>query len=357
MSTVSDPEQLFEVLEILGSGSFGTVLKCKNKGTGSIEAVKFIEISEDTDRLELINEINILKATSSCDFIVKHTGYWELPSCLLIAMEFCNGGAVLDVINAMQKPLKEEQIAAICYHILLGLQFMHSSKILHRDIKAGNVLLTIDGRAKLGDFGVSTKLISTLQRHRTVVGSPYWMSPEVIQATGSSGYDQKADIWSLGITAIEMAEMKPPHFEINPLRVIFVIPHRNPPTLSNPLSWSSSFVDFISKCLQKNTQERATATELLQHPFIKQVKDDAQTIIADLVKSAEPHLAEYRSKQKDDNANTRTEVEGATVKKGTCIHMEGGTAIFTDSSDSDASNPYATVQYRSFNSGSVIFNP
>jgi len=348
----TDPEQLFEVIEILGAGSFGTVLKCKHKQTGNIEAVKFIEIGEDTDRSDLINEINILKATSSCEFIVKHTGYWELPTCLLIAMEFCNGGSVLDVINVMNKPLKEEQIAAICYHMLLGLQFMHSNKILHRDIKAGNVLLTVGGRAKLGDFGVSTKLVSTIQRSKTVVGSPYWMSPEVIQApNGSSGYDLKADIWSMGITAIEMAEMKPPHFDINPLRVIFVIPHRNPPSLSNPLNWSSHFVDFLSKCLKKNPQERATSAELLAHPFIQQVKDDAIAIIANLVKTAEPFLEEHRARQKDRDESTQ--VEGSTVKQGTCIHLQdSGTAVFTG----DDGNPYATVQYRSYNSGSVILH-
>jgi len=337
-----DPEQLFRVLDVIGQGSFGVVCTCLNTSNDKVYAVKFIEINED-DGENLQNEIDILKATHECDFIVHYHGAYLKENYLMIVMEYCDGGSVLDLVNVLNTGLKEKEIAAICSHCLRGLQYMHSHRIIHRDIKAGNVLLSNDGRAKLADFGVSTKLLTSVQKHRTVVGSPYWMSPEVIVApNGASGYDYKADIWSLGISAIEMAESKPPHYDINPLRVIFVIPNRAPPVLKEPSKWSQEFCDFITMCLKKNPLDRPTAEQLLRHPFILQVKDQETEIISGLITENQPRMAEWRKKmqnqqQEEDESDDLT----GTVKCGTVVKINTKTRTAVEvNADNDS---YATV--------------
>jgi serine/threonine protein kinase len=339
-----DPEQLFRVLEMIGQGSFGIVCTCVNTSDNKIYAVKFIEINED-DGGDLQNEIDILKATANCSHVVKYFGSYLKENYLMIVMEYCDGGSVLDVMQVCNRGMTEQQISSICLHALKGLQYMHNNKILHRDIKAGNILLSNTGAAKLADFGVSTKLLTTIQKHKTVVGSPYWMSPEVIVApNGAGGYDHKADIWSLGITAIEMAETKPPHYDINPLRVIFVIPNRTPPTLKEPGKWSAEFNDFVAQCLRKNATERPSAAELLNHPFITQAASSSESVIAALVEATVPLLEAMRKASKD-----REEDVGGTVKAGTVIQVntKNRTAFFADDDD-----PYSTVHFNPANGGS-----
>jgi len=320
-------------------------------------------MSEDGSS-DLQNEIDILKTTSECPYIVKYYGAYKKENYLMIVMEYCDGGSVLDAMQVTDGPLPEQQIGAICYHILKGLSYMHANKILHRDIKAGNVLITHDGKAKLADFGVSTKLLTTIQKHKTVVGSPYWMSPEVIVAqNGANGYDHKADIWSLGITAIEMAEAKPPHYDINPLRVIFVIPKRAPPTLTKPEQWSENFKDFIAKCLKKNSLERPSAEELLHHPFITESVSQSELNIRTLSEKTAPLLAEQRKRAKE----REEDVAGNTLRSGTVLRVDTqtGTVMFGDGDggEDSSSDPYSTVHFTPSRSatvnytGSVIYNP
>jgi len=340
-----DPEQLFRVLEMIGQGSFGIVCTCVNTSDNKIYAVKFIEINED-DGGDLQNEIDILKATTNCANVVKYHGSYLKENYLMIVMEYCDGGSVLDTLQVCNRGMTEQQISSICLHSLRGLNYMHKNKILHRDIKAGNILLSNTGAAKLADFGVSTRLLTTIQKHKTVVGSPYWMSPEVIVApNGANGYDHKADIWSLGITAIEMAETKPPHYDINPLRVIFVIPNRTPPTLKEPSKWSPEFNDFVAQCLRKNAAERPSASELLNHPFIIQSTSTSESVIAALVEASLPMLEQARKAAKD-----REEDVGGTVKAGTVIQVNtvNRTAIFAD----EYVDPYSTVRYDPARGGS-----
>jgi len=344
-------------LDVVGQGSFGIVCTCVNTSNNKIYAVKFIEINED-DGGDIQNEIDILKATALCDNVVKYYDAYLKENYLMIVMEYCDGGSVLDVMQMCNRPLTEKQIAAVCLHVLKGLHFMHSSKILHRDIKAGNVLLTRQGKAKLADFGVSTKLLTTIQKHKTVVGSPYWMSPEVIVApNGANGYDHKADIWSLGITAIEMAETKPPHYDINPLRVIFVIPNRPPPTLKPEGNFSNEFKDFVERCLRKNTAERPSAEELLNHPFITAVSGSAEAIVSELVEETLPILEEARKKAKE----REEDVGGSTVKCGTVLRLnnDNRTASFVSSEEEeedDSSDPYATVHFNPSRNNSTHSN-
>lgn len=357
-----DPEKLFRVMDVIGQGSFGIVCTCVNTSNDKMFAVKFIEMSEDGSE-DLQNEIDILKTTTECQYVVKYYGAYKKENYLMIVMEYCDGGSVLDVMQVTNGGITEPQIASICYHVLKGLSYMHSHKILHRDIKAGNVLLTSDGKAKLADFGVSTKLLTTIQKHKTVVGSPYWMSPEVIVA--KNGYDHKADIWSLGITAIEMAESKPPLYDVNPLRVIFVIPKRAPPTLQKPDQWSANFQDFVAKCLHMSPAERPSAADLLQHPFILAAAAQSEPTIKALAQRIAPQLVEARKRAKE----REEEVAGHTVKQGTVLRMntETGTVVFAgddEEGEGGEGDPYSTVHFTPSrsgshvnNTGSVVFNP
>ena len=180
-------------------------------------------------------------------------------------MEYCGGGSVSDIMRLRKKTLTEEEISTILKDTLEGLVYLHARRKIHRDIKAGNILLNSEGHGKLADFGVAGQLTDTMAKRNTVIGTPFWMAPEVIQEIG---YDCLADIWSLGITALEMAEGKPPYGDIHPMRAIFMIPTKPPPSFRNPDRWTPEFIDFVSRCLVKNPEHRSTASALLQHDFI-----------------------------------------------------------------------------------------
>lgn len=187
-------------------------------------------------------------------------------------MEYCGAGSVSDIMRLRKKTLSEDEISTILSDTLKGLEYLHLRRKIHRDIKAGNILLNSEGHAKLADFGVAGQLTDTMAKRNTVIGTPFWMAPEVIEEIG---YDCVADIWSLGITALEMAEGKPPYGDIHPMRAIFMIPTKPPPSFREIDRWSPEFIDFVSLCLVKNPEERATATDLLQHEFVKNAKPNS----------------------------------------------------------------------------------
>lgn len=233
-----DPGEVWEVVGELGDGAFGKVYKAKNKETGALAAAKVIETKNEDELEDYMVEIEIL-ATCDHPHIVKLLGafYWE--GKLWIMIEFCPGGAVDATMLELDRGLTEPQIQVICRQMLEALHYLHSKKIIHRDLKAGNVLLTQDGDIKLADFGVSAKNVKTLQKRDSFIGTPYWMAPEVVmcETMKDTPYDYKADIWSLGITLIEMAQIEPPHHELNPMRVLLKIAKSDPPTLSCPSKW------------------------------------------------------------------------------------------------------------------------
>ncbi|KFB44978.1 serine/threonine-protein kinase 3 [Anopheles sinensis] len=265
-SLTRQPDEVFDIICKLGEGSYGSVYKALHKESEQVLAIKQVPV--DTDLQEIIKEISIMQQCDS-PYVVKYYGSYFKNTDLWIVMEYCGAGSVSDIMRLRKKTLSEDEIATILIDTLKGLEYLHLRRKIHRDIKAGNILLNSEGHAKLADFGVAGQLTDTMAKRNTVIGTPFWMAPEVIEEIG---YDCVADIWSLGITALEMAEGKPPYGDIHPMRAIFMIPTKPPPSFRDPDIWSPEFIDFVSLCLVKNPEERATATDLLTHEFIRNAK-------------------------------------------------------------------------------------
>jgi TRAF2/NCK-interacting kinase len=287
LNALKEPAGIFDLMEVVGNGTYGQVYKGRHVKTQQLAAIKIMNINEEEEE-EIKMEINMLKRYSHHRNIATYYGAFiqKLPSTsgkhdqLWLVMEFCGSGSITELIkNTKGLTLKEEWIAYICREILNGLAHLHKNNVIHRDIKGQNVLLTDSAEVKLVDFGVSAQLDRTVGRRNTFIGTPYWMAPEVIACDENpdATYDARSDLWSLGITSLEMAEGCPPLADMHPMRALFLIPRNTPPRLKSGRKWSKKFNAFIETVLVKDYTMRPFTEKLLNHPFIRDQPPERQT--------------------------------------------------------------------------------
>ncbi|XP_048091076.1 mitogen-activated protein kinase kinase kinase kinase 4-like isoform X21 [Alosa alosa] len=324
LSSLRDPAGIFELVEVVGNGTYGQVYKGRHVKTGQLAAIKVMDVTEDEEE-EIKLEINMLKKYSHHRNIATYYGAFIKKSPpgnddqLWLVMEFCGAGSITDLVkNTKGNTLKEDWIAYISREILRGLAHLHAHHVIHRDIKGQNVLLTENAEVKLVDFGVSAQLDRTVGRRNTFIGTPYWMAPEVIACDENpdATYDYRSDLWSCGITAIEMAEGAPPLCDMHPMRALFLIP-RNPPPRLKSKKWSKKFFSFIEGCLVKNYTQRPPTDQLLKHPFIRDQPNERQVRI-----QLKDHIDRTR-KKRGEKDETEYEYSGSEEEEEDPPEAEG----------------------------------
>ncbi|XP_055705542.1 myosin-IIIb-like isoform X4 [Phlebotomus papatasi] len=316
ISRLPSPGDRFELLDLIGEGTYGEVYSAKDKQTGQLVAVKVLEnIPDNVEEIE--EEFLVFRDLSQHPNLPAFTGIFLRRGAtvdddqLWFIMELCTGGSVTDLVQGLRSrgaKLTDQQIAFILRETVKALIFLHENHCMHRDVKGHNILLTEDARVKLVDFGVSSHLAATMARRNTSVGTPYWMAPEVIACEQQldQSYDARCDVWSIGITAIELAEGDPPLCDLHPMRALFQIPRNPPPKLSRPEQYSPMLVDFIAECLVKDLEQRPFSRQLLAHPFLKGVINFEDKVRVELQQ-------EIQRQRRDGRTPRRVEV---TTKHG-----------------------------------------
>uniref|UniRef100_U5EYJ4 Mitogen-activated protein kinase kinase kinase kinase n=1 Tax=Corethrella appendiculata TaxID=1370023 RepID=U5EYJ4_9DIPT len=264
-----NPEDEYQLINKIGSGTYGDVYKAKKLQSNELAAIKVIKL-EPGDDIQIIQQEIVMMRDCRHPNIISYYGSYLRLDKLWICMEYCGGGSLQDIYQ-VTGPLNEHQIAYMCRETLMGLSYLHSMGKIHRDIKGANILLTERGDVKLADFGVSAQITATINKRRSFIGTPYWMAPEVAAVERKGGYNQLCDIWACGITAIELAELQPPMFDLHPMRALFLMSKSGfkPPTLKEKERWSANFHSFVKVALTKNPKKRPTAERLLQHAFLQ----------------------------------------------------------------------------------------
>ncbi len=277
----SDPTKTYPNPKKIGEGAAGEVFMAVATadapgpgGGGRRVAIKKMTLANQNLKL-LLTEIAIMKDSHHPN-IVDYIDSYIVEEKLWVVMEYMDGGCLTEILEHYDHmPMQERHIARICFESLKGLIYIHSLHRIHRDIKSDNILMALSGDVKLADFGYAAQLTKQKQKRNTIVGTPYWMAPELIRG---QSYETKVDVWSLGIMAMEMAEGEPPYMEFPPLRALFLITTKGIPPLKDSKRWSPIFKDFVGKCLEKEPDHRIDSVELLKHPFLKTACDPMEVV-------------------------------------------------------------------------------